>query len=583
MDIERPFHYGILQANVSGTDKPMLPEGDYQPFPQEKITPLMRAFRDGSADYKHGMSIERDRQGNLLYLCACASRQTNLTSAAGGYALHAEMRVLRREEFADDRLDELLRFPFANEIDVAFRRKPTRDSRPLPDIDLDPGVLQAIIYGSLGRLLSIIESPVYIALPGQGYDGTDFDETVRRLLKKIYMAMPYALRARAGYITYPNAAAIPDGVTLCFIPDGLVGRYAQGVLFPVAPHDGRDAIDLIMRKEHGRGLRDFAAYLANASGQERRKLFDKFDESKIEKANGAWASFDCRLYGEMFALEHEFNSLGNDDAARKMYIRQFARQNNPTLRDMAWNGVFRDYITEERLCGWLAPAVEAASFSSFAAALMEFKTMEILENLEDEKLWRIWKNAFLDLAKKLSESKGALDWLDEAYMSLLGLFDHEIVTQARGTVEKRHQEFVEDEYDEKEKSIREILGKKNDPLDKRWNLAHLKHLDEFDFKENEPKLKEFLNTQVSIEFNEMCDREDERCEDVLTNIKRFDQKVGNELNAIWVKHQSEQTLEAYFEALWQGEKKKNLNPNWTLDQYLVAWLKFNEEKGGIMS
>ena len=275
--------YGYIHANVSGTDKPMTPSGDYLPFPSEKVDLVARSFRDGGTDFKHGMSVEQDQYGKLYYLCACAHRQTNRTSDAGGVALHAELRELKKEEFLDGALDRLLRFPFADEVDIVCGRVPSKSTpfAPVQDVRLESQLLKqvicAIIYGSLGRLLSRREAPVYVALPEEG-----FDELVRRVLKAVYKVMPYALRARSGYITFPNSATLPDGVTLCFIPMGWMQRFPdEPILTPLSPESCASAIDRILRSEHGRGLRELAKYLVKATPEQRLAFYGSIVSGKL--------------------------------------------------------------------------------------------------------------------------------------------------------------------------------------------------------------------------------------------------------------------------------------------------------------
>jgi len=564
--------YGYIHANISGIDRGMTPAGEFLPFPQEKIGLLMNAFRDGGADYKHGMSVERDQQGRLYYLCACASRQTNQTSAAGGYTLHAELRNLSSDEFLDDWLDRLLRFPFADEIDITCGRVPLKTGQrvePVSAIRLDEKMLAAIIYGSLARLISH-ESPIYIALPVQGYGGTDFDETVRRLLKTIYSAMPYALRARSGYITYPNLASLPEGVTLCFIPDIMAGLYAhEPVLYPAAPNACRPAIGGIMHPDYGQGLRHLAEHLAGALPEERHKLFEIISASGIETEKGVWASFDFRRYGVMFALEHDFESLETDKQKRE-FISELAKQGDTALLDMAWNGVFKNYA-EEHFQSWLAPAQNAKTLKEFAEQLEELKEMDVLEHLQN--LRGVWNTALQEYQKKLYNMPNARDQLDEAYSLMLSLFDHDHVTKARDDIEGKYRDNAQAEYDN---AIIDIQVIQEDDL-YIWYSDALRYLHNLRYEENKPPLQTWLvddeTDGVKSKFKTMCESEDSRCEDTLKAFQEADAELGRALKRIWDEYLQSQTLEAYFEKVSRREKC-SLNSKWSLDEYFNAWLIF---------
>ena len=221
--------YAYRHANVNGDYTTMQPAGTSK-LPSEKVNTITELFANENDSILHGMWMERLQQQEAWYMYASRQRQSEATAIRKSYCTDAQMSRLEKSDFFDENLDNLVGHYFPDENTVVNNLPTVKKYRPpIHDYTIDPKVLEAIIHGCFARWSSK-EDPVYIVLPDE-----DFDCAVLCWRKAIYLAMPYALRARAGYATWPTPKCIHEFIYLFFLPECEAHRFKdEPLLYPLS-------------------------------------------------------------------------------------------------------------------------------------------------------------------------------------------------------------------------------------------------------------------------------------------------------------------------------------------------------------
>ena len=468
--------------------------------------------------------------------------------------MYAQMRELKREEFKNNNLDRLLRFRFASETEIISGYVP--EQVPIYSVDaanMDPKILYTILHGCIARWQRY-ESPIYIALA----DGANFDEEVLKTLKAIYYVMPYGMRARCGFITCPNEWK-PDGVSLCFIRESMISRYAVEpvlVLRADQTYNEQAMQKILSRKISGRNIENFLEYLTLSN--EQHEFFEMINW--YEGNSSQWEQIDCRVYNELYWLRcwNQFN----DDEKRKFileYTSNLQSLDAPLLIQYAWSNVFNEYINLH-FAQWLQQASRAALFADFAKQIGPYKVIvDHLKNYEPN-----WREAFCkytECSLKRIETVG--DEFSQARKALVQLFGDVLVGEMQKKVKNARQIQQEKEHKEFSNRIKSEIKCAGCLWDfyrqqKGFLECNIK------FLENQPMIKKVLETEITEMLKTYChaDKWENNFASFAAISNSYEKlvKVIPDLSIIWEpyhkayeQYRSEE-LSRYFGAVSRGER-----------------------------
>jgi hypothetical protein len=378
-------------------------------------------------------------------LRAYAQRQTE-TSEASFSCLQAFIHDLVPVQYGDERLDELVKLRFISEHDVVEGIKSSiipepnlASPYPIPEAYIEPTVKRAILYACFSRLIRR-SKPVYIALPDSG-----FDSHVQEVLKAIYLAMPYALRAYSGYITQPQPGSHPDYVSLCFVSTSRRGLYASEPVLTLDPRECQHAIDEIMSRSSSlsRETRVLIDYIGHCDPISRTRLFDEYAMS-IE-GNGdpeSFATMDGEAYGTYHDLMTNWNNrtlVQKDEYALSLGTSKLS----PALADIAWRLV-SGHLTEERFSYLIHYGIaECKTFDDFTSALLPMlPIVQHVSGLDDTWYQALdeFVTARIDIQNVLPEYEGVVE-------ALYQLFDRDTIDEYAKMLSERHNQRVIEELE----------------------------------------------------------------------------------------------------------------------------------------
>ena len=336
---------GYRNANVGGLYTKMIPP-HYSALPQDKIEIIWERFGDDSAFFKHGMYMARLRDKEAYYMRVCAGQQTGKTAVAKSFYLHAEMLPLRDTDFFDNNLDALIHYRFPSEEDIVNNLEVIDASEgSVTAYPLDSKLLISVLFGCMTRWKSKAE-PIYIAIPDNGENNEGFDTTVYRVRRAIYEAMPYALRAHAGYMTYPVPGKTEEFISICFLPESRKNFYREPILRLNPLLCEREMQEILTRSKLDDALVRYIQYTVEHP-EKRESLNELFYKIERKGSNGDWASLPCRLYGEAFDFDYDWDNLLATEKDNR--IRKRALEPKSELDEIIWDKAEKHLNSEETL------------------------------------------------------------------------------------------------------------------------------------------------------------------------------------------------------------------------------------------
>ena len=491
--------YVYLNANLGGTDREITPDGCGQ-FNQQQIEYVVKTFRDGRSFSKRGSCFLNAGQPYMLF--AASHKQSAATSAADAWCLHAEIREIEPKMFTDepDALDKFLQFPFANEFDISRGILPEATAgNPIPRLSISPTLLGTIVYGCLARWYNT-EKPIYIVLPD-----ADFENTALRLMKTIYSAMPYSLRAHSGYITYPNQKTVPPTVSLCLLPESWVNNvlktaeetipllYLQAELCQAAMETIRSRTWLPI------GLKSVVDYIEQNVGNESvlTGLFEQF-YSYVE-GNGEinrFSDLSPGTYGAAFTLLSNWGQM--EPEKKDSYVYEYVKKpdSDPQINETA-KRLFLDHLTKKSRFKWLLDRAlaTAQTFSECCSAVRpERLLVDFLPSLETS--WNKVLNEFAGTCCS-ERSRVQTEW-EEAIGDLKTLFSAEVIDRISAEVKNAHEKFFNRDRYSAEKKLHRIKAEKTDLIP--FLSACSAVVKDIEFDENCSFAKEYIKTESFLLF-----------------------------------------------------------------------------------
>jgi len=488
--------YGYLNANVQGTDKSITPTGFLQ-MPSEQVQLILKCFRDGQASFRHGMCMIRVNQNQSYYLRACSRPQSAATSAAEATCVFAGIRSLVTNDFTDENLDKLLGFPFPSELNIVNGigvESNNEFSEKIEAQHIGREIITAILVGCFGRWLNRT-SPIYISLPND-----DFENSLSIILKSIYLEMPYSLRAHSGYMTFPIASyAIPEFVSLCFIPESWCGRFNDEPILSMDATRCGNAISKVIERSHlDRNTQQYVEHIVNANSKERQELHKQMYE--LIEGNGdanKFTTLNGRLYGDAFVLLHDWNEYS--DKQKEDYVLEFVNKPETPLTEMIWR-IIGLYVTNNRLSELISGATNnCKTFYDFAKSLKSLLLIKNKLSLDDA-----WRIALYDFTTKLRVHQDIKKQYESVKASLRTLFFEDVLNECERLVMEAHTDFVKQEQEHLQEKINNIIrsGHASQLINLFKSIYDVSA--EYSFEENKCSIQSYAVQRITRVFVERC-------------------------------------------------------------------------------
>ncbi|NLB61977.1 MAG: hypothetical protein GX802_06150 [Clostridiales bacterium] len=497
--------YIFMKANISGTDTNITPEG-YLEFPEEYKRVVMEHFHNNEFRLKRGFALVRIRGRQSCYMRACAMPQTELTSQARACCIHAEIDKLNPEQFFDENLDILLGFRFANESEIVSRTVPTQihEMPVLPSLTIDNNILNTIIVGCFARWINR-SKPLFICLPDE-----DFDNKVNQVIKSIYLAMPYALRAFSGFITFPTPnTSVPEFVSLCFFPESQRSKYAAEAILTLNLSDCTEALEtVISNSRFTKTTLDFINFYTEKDTQARKAINrELFETIEGNGDNELFSKMDGNAYGDLYALQNNWSDMPCEE--RYKVLLNGGGQRTEILSNIVIK--FAEATIENDMPELISAYIENTdSFVTFADAITPLsKILKLFPKIQDT-----WDKALLTFADSISNNLDIKNDYDKAAERLCVMFDEIILDACKLRVMQYQNNNIKVERDQIMDRIKNLPIS---PLASYMN-ASLEVLSKIYFEENKVIFKKDIGKNLQISFSNECVKD--------SDYKRYDELKG---------------------------------------------------------